>query len=136
MANWIYCATAAQVDATNTQSLLRANQAIWCPPPGHTPWPGTLQDADRIWLVWRDHHDADPTFLLGGGRLQRSPRYNLRLFNTDMLWSEVDLPGVRSEAARCGYPPLPTNMSFLRLQPAFLLADALHQLVGLGLLQS
>jgi hypothetical protein len=133
MSDWIYCATAGQVNAAHTQSLLQTHQAIWCPPPGLHPWPGTPVPGDRLWLVWRAQAGGDPTFLLGGGRIEQAPR---NLFNTNLLWADPDMRGVRAAGQQLGYTG-PMNMCFLRLQGAvFPLAEGNPQAPGLGALEA
>lgn len=92
-------------------NLLRTHQAIWCSPPGLTPWPSTpVLAGERLWLVWRGAA-SDAPIVLGGGLLLSAPR---TLYGTTLLWTDPDLPGMRSEALRHGYGG-PTSMSFLRL---------------------
>lgn len=112
MADWIYCGSAAAVDAAGTQSLLATHQAIWCSPPGLRPWPGTPQPGDGLWLVWRESSEAQTVLLLGGGRIEQAPR---ALFGTSLLWTDPDAPGLRTAAERMGYEG-GSAMSFLRLQ--------------------
>jgi hypothetical protein len=128
MADWIYCATAGQVNAENTQSLLRSHRAIWCPPPGMFPWPGTPQPGERLWLVWRQLSDAEPTALLGGGRVLAAPR---QLFGTSLLWTNPDVPGLYDAAVDLGYAG-PTSMSFLRLDGTVFPAEGQPEIAGLG----
>jgi len=132
VSEWIYCATAGQVNEVHTQSLLQSHHAIWCKPPGLASWPGNPQSGDRVWLVWRAQSATDPTFLLGGGRIQGNSR---RVFNTRLLWTNRDLPGVRAAAQLLGYSG-PTSMSFLWLQPTVLPAGEPIQIAGLGLVQA
>lgn len=128
MAAWIYCATAGQVNAENTQSLLRSHRAIWCQPPGLAPWPGTPQPDDRLWLVWRQQAGAEPTALLGGGRVLAAPR---QLYGTRLLWTNPDLPGVRDQAAHLNYQ-VGTAVSFLRLDGPVFPAEGRPEVAGLG----
>lgn len=76
--DFIYCGTAEQANAINTQALLLNQQAIWCPPPGLRPWPEShSQDGERLWLVWRAV-PGTPVFVLGAGRIwahQPPPKY-------------------------------------------------------------
>jgi hypothetical protein len=105
---WIYCGSDAGVGADATQSLLRSHAAIWCTPPGLRPWPGTPEAGDTMWLVWRSGGQA---VLLGGGILASAPQQR---YQTSILWTDSDYPGVRAEAERLGYGG-GTAMSFLRL---------------------
>ncbi len=91
MTDWIYCGTDPPAGAASTQSLLRTHQAIWCSPPGLRAWPGTPAAGDRLWLVWRGTA-PDSFVVLGGGVLLRAPR---ELYQTDLLWTDPDLPGLR-----------------------------------------
>ena len=113
MADWIFCATASGVDEAKAQSLLRSHQAIHTLPPGiFTPWPGDPEPGDRLWLLWRARCTADPTTLLGGGRVWGAPQdpYGLGL-----LWANSDCPGMKEEAERLGFKTAPV-MFFIRLQ--------------------
>lgn len=107
---WIYCGTDQQVDATNTQDLLIAQDAIWCPPPIRNPWPGNPVGGEPLWLVWRAVNGG-PVLLLGAGIILAAPRH---LFQTEILWTNPDMPGMRQYAQGLGYAG-PTNMAFLRL---------------------
>src|SRR2546426_3576880 len=94
---WIYCGSDAAVGASATQTLLRHCAAIWCPPPGLHPWPGTPEAGDPIWLVWRS---AAEGVLLGGGILAPAPQQR---YGTRILWTDPDYQGIRSAAERLGY---------------------------------
>jgi hypothetical protein len=65
-----------------------------------------------LWLVWRAAAAAQPVLLLGGGRIEQSPRL---LFQTNLLWTDPDARGLRAAAEALGYGG-PTSMTFLRLQ--------------------
>jgi hypothetical protein len=130
MPSWIYCGTAEQVKAANTQNLLRNHKAIWCPPPGLFPWPQPHpQSGETLWLVWRENLDAQ-IFLLGRGKILGAPR---QLFETAVLWTDPDHPGMRDAAINLGYQG-PLNMSFLRLENVCLPINGmppLQNLVGI-----
>jgi putative zinc finger/helix-turn-helix YgiT family protein len=126
---WIYCATASQVDPTKTQALLRTYQGIWCPPPTFLPWPGTPRPGDQLWLVWRKAARAKQTFLLGAGHILSAPRH---LYKSDLLWTSLDVPGIREEAFDLGYK-VGDSAAFLRLsQPVLPPNGALPQAADLG----
>jgi len=112
MADWIYCGSGPTVGAAGTQSLLRNRRAIWCSPPGLRPFPGVPQPDERLWLVWRESATAEVILLLGGGRIEQAPRV---CFGTNLLWTNADEPGLRTEAEALGYKG-GSAMSFLRLQ--------------------
>lgn len=114
MKDFVYIGTNVQVGAANTAALLRKWRAIWCPPPNLRPWhvqqhpvPG-----DRLWLCWMPDTDATTLHVLGGGYIEAAPR---QLFDTVLLWTNLDLPGVAPAARALGYEGS-NNMSFLRLQ--------------------
>lgn len=111
MADFLYCATDTQVPANETALLLAKHHIIWCPPPGLHAWHVSIypKGRERIWLVWRTQHSAP--VMLGGGRLVTAPR---RLFKTDVLWTEKDLPGIKIACRTLGYS-VPPSMSVLRL---------------------
>jgi hypothetical protein len=126
-ADWIYCGTEPPAGAASTQSLLRTHQAIWCSPPGLRAWPGTPSPGDRVWLLWRD--TSKPGFmLLGGGVLLKAPR---DLYQTNLLWTDPDAPGLRAEAERQGYGG-GTGMSFLRLSGVAVTSTPFPIIEGLG----
>jgi len=129
MSDWIYCGSDSAVGAIETQNLLSTHEAIWCSPPGLRPWPGVPQPGERLWLVWRESENSQTILLLGGGILAQSPR---NVFGTNLLWTEVDSPGIRTAAVQLGYEG-PTSMSFLRLSEVVLPIGqpAIQGLVGI-----
>lgn len=110
----IYISTDEQVSYERTADLLDEYNAIWCPPPELRHWNGTPPSERETTVL--AHRGANYT-LLGAGVTRPNPR---RLFNTNLLWTEADVPGVRERAQQLGYAG-PLNMSFLILdnvQPA------------------
>jgi hypothetical protein len=130
MADWIYCGTNGQVTGVSTQSLLRTHQAIWCSPPGLRPWPAIPQPSERLWLVWREMDDATIS-LLGSGRILQAPRERP---DTNLLWTDVDFRGMRSEAEQLGYTG-GRAMTFIRLTD-IILPDGQPQINNLGQINS
>lgn len=63
-----------------------------------------------MWLVWGSQADGGLR-LLGAGILLAAPR---TLYGTNLLWTDIDCPGIREEAERLGYGGGPAA-SFLRL---------------------
>jgi hypothetical protein len=105
----IYITTDAQVPYEQTVALLHEFHAIWCPPPSLRNWNGTpSSEREPTVLV---HRGTKNYVLLGSGVTRSNPRF---LFKTHLLWSNRDLPGVRTRAIELGYTG-PTNMSFLFL---------------------
>ena len=131
MPSWIYCGTAQQVDAVNTQKLLRNHQAIWCPPPGFRPWPQNHPKAGEVlWLIWRENPGAHTIFLLGRGKILAAPKQN---YGTTVLWTGPDHPILREAAMQLGYGG-GTAMSFLRLENICLPIDGvppIQNLIGI-----
>ncbi len=118
MAEWIYCATGAQVGAAGAAALLREHQAVWCPPPGiGMGWPEPHpRPGDRLWLVWRSLAGVPgPAALLGGGRILPAPRI---LWQTDVLWAEADRAGLAQTFAELGYSGPAFSRGFLRVELA------------------
>ena len=131
MSSWIYCGSDAGVDAVATQSLLRSHAAIWCAPPGLRPWPATPEAGEAIWLVWGSTAQNGYR-LLGGGILAAAPR---QLYDTALLWTDPDCPGMRAEAEGLGYHGGPAA-SFLRLKSVvFPRDDTMPVLEDVGPLQ-
>jgi hypothetical protein len=105
----IYISTDQQVPYDRTADLLVEYQAIWCPPPALHPWHGApASGSEPIVLV---HRGTNNYTLLGTGITRPNPRF---IFNTHLLWTEADMPGVRTRAQELGYTG-PANMSFLVL---------------------
>ncbi|MDO8676978.1 MAG: DUF3825 domain-containing protein [Acidobacteriota bacterium] len=125
--DWVYCGSEPPAGAASTQSLLHTHQAIWCSPPGLRAWPDTPSPGDRLWLVWRDPNQHR-FLLLGGGVLLKAPR---DLYQTNLLWTDPDAPGLRAEAERQGYGG-GTGMSFLRLSKVVVTAAPFSVVDGLG----
>ncbi len=109
MPDYIYCGTDAQVSMDNTRALLKAAEAIWCPPPLLRPWHVRTEPAggERVWLCWSPTPEG-PLSLLAGGRLLPNPR---ALTSSPVIWTD---PGARATAIELGYTG-PTNMTFLKL---------------------
>ncbi len=103
----IYIATAPPVPREQTAALLKEYGAIWCPPPSLRPWKGTPSEREITVLG----HRGENCVLLGAGVTRSNSRF---LFNTHLLWTNRDLPGVRTRAVELGYAG-PPNMSFLVL---------------------
>ncbi len=80
-----------------------------------------------MWLVWRESPTAQTVLLLGGGRVAQAPR---SLFNTNLLWTDPDSPGLRDAAEQLGYEG-GTAMSFLRLTDV-VLPNGQPSIQGLG----
>jgi hypothetical protein len=66
--------------------------------------------------------------LLGGGVLLKAPR---DLYQTNLLWTDPDAPGLRAEAERQGYGG-GTGMSFLRLSGVAVTSTPFPIIEGLG----
>ena len=83
-----------------------------------------------MWLVWGSTAQNGYR-LLGGGILASAPR---RLYETILLWTDRDCPGIRAEAEALGYHG-GSAVSFLRLT-VFPAVDAMPVVENIGSLQA